>query len=473
MSAKVTRSGDLESAIAKADSLAKTEFTANVERSIEAVFKMGDDFLIWGPASVEIVDKEDDRVSAKALESALPQLLKRARLSYQHTDQIVGRILKEFETEGAVEVTIDGKTYQRKQFPTDVLDLDDQNPALFVAGEVYDDSEQTQDVRRRIENGEINSYSISGEALTTQKQVQNGEVFEDILEMDLSAITVCEEGMNQEAKFAKVTGDSVDVSEIRPADPDEVAKAEPQWSVSSGSIADPNDAKKAISKAMSNGDSNSGDDPEQKSGGIDSIDGDIATKSFVDEQLSKTEQDLLDKAGQRAANEIEKQLPGGDLATVDAVESIVDARVKGSVKGDDMDHGEEDEDEDYEDKGDGEGHDYESDEEMEEDESHEGDGEKISHAELKDQLPADVFDVVSDYIGDTKAEKDDESVEKGTVEQVEELLKSAAGGEAGIDLGDRADEIDQITQEESDEQSVEKGEDIEMGESPALANFDY
>lgn len=188
----------------KSDSLEKVAFEAEVTAA-PMIFKANDEFVIWGPASVEVVDKEGDKIHAKALSKALPQLLKRARLSLDHSDQLVGRILERFETGQSVTVEIDGQTYERSEFPTDVLELDGMEPALYVAGEIFDDTRQAKDARQRVENGELNSYSISGEALVTRKKIEHdGSVYNDVVDLDLSAVTLCEEGMNQKAKFGRI-----------------------------------------------------------------------------------------------------------------------------------------------------------------------------------------------------------------------------------------------------------------------------
>ena len=49
---------DLDEKLAKSDQLEKVDFEASVERGVQSLFKAGDDFVIWGPASVEIVDQE-------------------------------------------------------------------------------------------------------------------------------------------------------------------------------------------------------------------------------------------------------------------------------------------------------------------------------------------------------------------------------------------------------------------------------
>lgn len=257
-------------------SVSKMEFEVSTEGSVGAIFKAADDFVIWGPASIEVVDKERDRIKAEALEDALPQLLKRKRLSYEHSDQIVGDILERFETEEPVEVEVAGNTYKRDEFPTDVLKLDGLKPGLFVAGNVYNDSQKSQEVRKQIEEGEVDSYSISGEAVVTEMAVKDGQTFTDILKLDLSAVTLCREGMNQKAEFAVVSKQSEDATS---------SSLNPQRAASI--------AKSRLDKTMSD----NNDDDVQK---------------FVD---------ALDKT-------LEERLPEGELATKQDVEEMVDERLK-------------------------------------------------------------------------------------------------------------------------------------------------
>lgn len=183
-------------------------YDADIGGSLTAITKQEDGrFVVWGPASVEVIDREDDLVRADALEEALPQLLKRARLSLDHSDQLVGEILEGYETDEPVTVEVDGNEYTRSEFPTGVLfpESDDVPlKGLYVCGEIYDDTQQAQDTRRRIERGEFDSFSISGEAISTGTQFDGGDVIDRIEEMDLSAVTICEEGMNQNAKFALI-----------------------------------------------------------------------------------------------------------------------------------------------------------------------------------------------------------------------------------------------------------------------------
>lgn len=474
---KLSRTDEVSDVISKADTIDKVGFDAQVNRSVQMVFKQDDEFLIWGPASVEIVDKEQDKISVDALDKALPQLLKRARLSYNHTDQIVGRILENFETEEPVEVTIDGKTYKRNEFPTDVLELEeDDNPALYVAGEVFDDTQQASNVRKEIEQGSIDSYSISGEALVTQKQVDGSMVYDDILEMDLSAVTLCEEGMNQEAKFARVNADSESIETAE--------KYNESFEVTSGSVSQ---TEQAIAKSMSDNES-SGLNPDDFVK-ADEVEGEIASKQYVNDELgnavSKTvdavvdeldgsvvkEEQLEEKARSVVQDELNGFLPKGDLVT----RSYIESKLK-----EDGDY--EDDDEDEEEKGDYEDDD-EDDEEMERaDDEMEGDYEEeemmedemedesmdedkaFTRQELEEELPGDVWSVVSEYVGDTKRVKNDEQPESLEQDDLEKAVQSVLKGEAvqspGIDMDERADELDELYKDDDDG-------DVETG-SPAL-----
>jgi hypothetical protein len=191
-------------------------FEARVGGSVNALWKNDDDFVIWGPASVEVVDKENDRIEASALQDALPQLMKRQSLSYEHSDQIVGEILDKFETDEPVEVEYGDYAEKRQEFPTDVIEHDGLDaPALFVAGNVYDDTQKAQDVRDAIDKGDIDSYSISGEAIVSSMAIEDGEPVTDISKLDLSAVTLCESGMNQLAKFGVVKKNDAEPSESK------------------------------------------------------------------------------------------------------------------------------------------------------------------------------------------------------------------------------------------------------------------
>lgn len=201
--------GFVEKALSEARERQETavKFKARLPSQMRVLYKQDGKIGIWGPASVDVVDKENDRVTPEALEKALPQLLRRSSLSLEHSDQIVGDIKRKFEFEEPKTVEINGNTYERSEFPTDVLDKEEDDvpeTGLYVAGEVWSDTKQAEETQKNIENGVIDSYSISGEAIESSSKMKDGEMVDNIERMDLSAVTLCEEGMNQRAKFARV-----------------------------------------------------------------------------------------------------------------------------------------------------------------------------------------------------------------------------------------------------------------------------
>lgn len=468
---KLSRKEGVSDALAKADGVQKTEFEAQVNRSVSFVLKQDDEFLIWGPASVEVVDKEQDKINVEALDKALPQLLKRASLSYAHTDQLVGKILERFETDEEVEVEIDGKTYKRNSFPTAVLDLDNGNPpAMYVAGEVFKDTNQAQEVREKIEEGEIDSYSISGEALVTQKQVDGNMVYDDIIEMDLSAVTLCEEGMNQDAKFARVNGD---VSEVSYPD----NGSQKSFELEDGSVSSPGEVQATVSKSMTEEEEEEEEEKAELPSDFnpdaylkqDDIEGEIATKEDLNATLDKTVEKTVDAVveeveksipseediAEKARESVKSAMPDGDLATVSYIDSTY------ARKGDDYEDEEEDEKEDDEMP-------PEEDEEEEEMEEVNVDDKGIddgAREALKEELPGDVWSVVSEYIGDDK-QKSEESVEDNDEDDLEKavanILDEKNVNSPGVDLGDRVNELDE---------RFEKSEEETEQSSPALEKW--
>ena len=140
-------------------------------------------FYIYGDASVVMVDSEQDKITEKALQNGLPPLLRRARLSLVHTDILVGAILPKLNHKG--------HTYR-----TTVS-----NGALTLVGDIWSDMRICREVRKGILSGKYRSLSISGEAIETKAICDGDGCWNEIGKIELSAVAICEEGMNQGAKF--------------------------------------------------------------------------------------------------------------------------------------------------------------------------------------------------------------------------------------------------------------------------------
>ena len=146
------------------------------------------EYIIYGKASVEIVDSENELIRMSALEKSLPQLLKRARLTINHTDIIVGEILESFEHNGTI-------------YKTEVVD-----DTLWVVGKIYNDSQYLNEIINGIDTCKYNSFSISGYVLSQKTTCDKQICYNDITDFELSSITICEKGMNPQAKFRRIKG---------------------------------------------------------------------------------------------------------------------------------------------------------------------------------------------------------------------------------------------------------------------------
>lgn len=160
-----------------------------------SLFKIAEsekEFIIYGPASVEIMDKQGDTIPADLLKNALPQLLRRGRFHEKHKALVLGDILPIYKTKSGEIYRTDVKLPDARDiqlFPYLPIDKE----GLFIVGNVYDDSASTQTARKAIDKEELNSFSIGG----TMFETADGK----IAKVDLDDITICQMGINSYAKF--------------------------------------------------------------------------------------------------------------------------------------------------------------------------------------------------------------------------------------------------------------------------------
>ncbi len=160
----------------------------------------GDDRLfIYGPASAEILDSQGDIIEIDAIKKALPQLLKRARITVDHKDQIVGEIVEILEKSGQMfktEVRLPDESELSK-----FGNLEKEKEALFVLAEIWNDTEYCTAVRKAIEQGQYRSYSISGNVVNSRPCKSDEKCARIVSDLNLSAVTICREGANPAAQF--------------------------------------------------------------------------------------------------------------------------------------------------------------------------------------------------------------------------------------------------------------------------------
>ena len=148
-------------------------------------------FVVAGYASPVVVDLEGHRIGHETLKADLPRFLaddgRYANVNIMHTNVTIGRVLPEF-------TAADGKTYRTQVddvglFAVAEVRTDEAAPA--VCAQVIDD----------IEAGVLKSFSISGNASNPRFICEGDRCFYDIGELQLLELTLCEEGVNQDAKF--------------------------------------------------------------------------------------------------------------------------------------------------------------------------------------------------------------------------------------------------------------------------------
>lgn len=161
-----------------------------IVRQVETDFSIlkADNLVIGGYASIEVVDKQNDLITLKALNEAVVKFMddkKFRNVMSNHSNVQVGEVIESYrDTNGTVH-----KTH-----------VDD--VGFYVVIKLRDDIEKAKEISRGIRKGTLRSFSIGGQALSKQKR--NNDEFGEYNEIDrleLHEVTICEKGINPEAKF--------------------------------------------------------------------------------------------------------------------------------------------------------------------------------------------------------------------------------------------------------------------------------
>lgn len=152
------------------------------------IIKSNDDLMIGGYASIEIVDKQNDLITLKALQEAVNKYMENPKfrnVMTNHSNVQVGEVVKSYRDKN-------GKIWK-----TEVDDV-----GFFVVIKLRDDIEKAKEINRGIRKGTLRSFSIGGQALRKVKK-QNSELgeYSEISKLELHEVTICEKGINPEAKF--------------------------------------------------------------------------------------------------------------------------------------------------------------------------------------------------------------------------------------------------------------------------------
>ncbi len=152
------------------------------------ILKSADDLMIGGYASIEIVDKQNDLITLDALQDAVKKFMNEPRfrnVMTNHSNVQVGEVVDSYRDKTG------------RLWKSEVDDV-----GFFVVIKLRDDIEKAKEVGRGIRKGSLRSFSIGGQALRKVKKSHErmGE-YNEINKLELHEITICEKGINPEARF--------------------------------------------------------------------------------------------------------------------------------------------------------------------------------------------------------------------------------------------------------------------------------
>ncbi len=152
------------------------------------------EMIVGGYASPQVVDKEKHLITKEAMQADLPRFL--AHPHYRnvmvvHTNIQVGEVLPEWTHPGTGEV-YKTKVDEVGLFAVVKIRTDPFRPAIV------------DQVIKDIDSGELAAFSISGDAPYESRKYQcaDGTCFWVINEIEHYEITLCQKGVNQDAKYA-------------------------------------------------------------------------------------------------------------------------------------------------------------------------------------------------------------------------------------------------------------------------------
>jgi len=160
----------------------------NRSRNDFRILKAQDDLMIGGYASIEIVDKQNDLITLKALNEAVKKYMENPKfrnVMTNHSNVQVGEVVKSYRDKTG------------RLWKTEVDDV-----GFFVVIKLRDDIEKAKEINRGIRKGSLRSFSIGGQALEkVKKNHQELGDYNEISKLELHEVTICEKGINPEARF--------------------------------------------------------------------------------------------------------------------------------------------------------------------------------------------------------------------------------------------------------------------------------
>ena len=143
-------------------------------------------FIIAGYASVNIIDKDNERIPPEALKEAFEKMMKRKsrrNLMLHHQNIQIGEILPEYKDRN-------GKVWRSHV----------DKKGLFIVAEVFNDTVTGREVIEKMKRGELMSFSIGGRVLDRDVKCDDNKCWTEIVKLELYEVTSCDQGKNPKAK---------------------------------------------------------------------------------------------------------------------------------------------------------------------------------------------------------------------------------------------------------------------------------
>jgi len=152
------------------------------------LLKAGNELVVAGYASVELVDKQGDLITKEALKDAFRKFMENPsyrNVQLAHSNIQVGDVVPNYtDSEGRL-------------WKSEVDDV-----GMFVVIQLRDDIEKAKEVAAEIRKGALRGFSIGGQAFkrVRKSDPKHGD-YQEISKLELHEVTICEKGINPEATF--------------------------------------------------------------------------------------------------------------------------------------------------------------------------------------------------------------------------------------------------------------------------------
>src|SRR5210317_97212 len=163
----------------------------------------GEDLFVAGYASVDMVDKQGDRIPTNALKKAFSQFMGNKafrNVQLAHSGIQVGEV-------------VDNHTDSQGRLWKSEVD----HHGLFVVCKIRNDIQKAREVQKQIRNGDLRAFSIGGQALfRVSKTTPELGSHREITDLELHEITLCKKGINPESTYTilKMEDDSMTNTEV-------------------------------------------------------------------------------------------------------------------------------------------------------------------------------------------------------------------------------------------------------------------